>query len=323
MQTPEKPRRTKEVLLAICIIALAIGNVRLHRQLIRVENAISHATLSDWNTASNTQHALWNLSSQIDALNDQIIQSGRPTFDETTHIKAYDSATASATVEISFAMRQHTPGDTVTVTARGENGDTHSGEAHFANGRFTAVLSLPLRDNYALSFAAAGDTVTTGEMPPLHLADMLNRRFAYWLGQGQSWGGNQPVTASLSPSFTNRTQGNPALEVASLSLIIEGEDRSIAAWELTPYLVRNGNEEILDLQESLTLQVGDEPGNIRSNEVVVARLIIVDNLGIRYEQQDQVFIPDRSGNSATPPAPVSVFESRSFISEWGMIRMVD
>ena len=119
MQPSEKPKRIKEILLAICIIALFISNARLSGQLSRLESAMNNNALSDWNTASNTQHAVWNLSSQIDTLNDQITQSGRLTFDETTHIKAYDSAAASATVEISFAMRQHTPGDTVTVTARG------------------------------------------------------------------------------------------------------------------------------------------------------------------------------------------------------------
>ena len=334
MDAPQKSRRVVEVLLLICIVALVISNGRLSNQLSRLEDSINHISRLQMQEGNSIRHQIWDVSSRVDAVGEQMLQSARLSFDEIALIQRYDGATASAEVQVSFHLREHNLGDTVGVTARGRGGDTHSTEASFNNGRFTADITLPVQDNFTLSFTSTGDTLTTGELMELNLADMLSHRFSYWLGQGSSSGhgpGGNFNTIMLNPDFRNDTQGNESLNVRALSLSLEFDGTEIKNWDLTPYLRSGGNGQVLQIEYwgSFQIDFGNDE-NIRPGETLTARLIIYDNLGIRYEQFDTVFVPmghsvDRFGRAtAVAPIPVREVMLRYDRNEnWGFIRIVE
>ena len=326
METSKKPSRTIEVLLLICVVVLVITNLRLNSRISNLENAVNNAANMQVNNMFDIRHHFSYLSGRMNTIGEELTQSARASFGEIALVQRYDASTTSADIQVSFYLREHNLGDTVGVTAKGRDGDTHSAVASFENGRFTADMSLPLRGNYMLTFTAQGEAFSTGELMQFSLAEMLCRRFYFWLGQGQSWGTNQPAVTTLTPSFTNNMQGDERLGVSGLSLVIEGEERVIKTWDLMPYLDNIGGMQVLNVAEGLQMITGDEPGNVRPGERIVARLVIYDNLGIRYEQRDQIFIPDRG--SSTPPRSVTVGAERAFwaydgFGEWGFIRIVE
>jgi len=276
-----------------------------------------------------TRHTIWNLSANLDTLNEQLFQSTRSTFNEAVRIQSFNTSTASADVEISFYLREHTPGNTIKVTARGQTA-THTATATFTNGHFVATMTLPVQDNYTLTFATDGESVTTGELLQLNLASQLSGRFSYWLSHGQSWGTNQPVTYTFTPYFSNQTNGNPSLKVNALHLTIEVDDTVIQTWDLMPHLQNSADGQTLaiDWDGLAGITVGDEPGNIPPGTQFVARLVIYDNLGIRYEQIDGMFAPyavthSRSGGSASTPVPVREWRYHGGYNGWGIIRIVE
>ena len=326
--------------LLVGIAALLVINFISTRRIARLEAQLNHldGSISIVNSnISSIQSNLWGLSSRISEVSEQIVQGAKLSFDETVMIRAYHSFTASADVEVTFFLREYTPGDTISVTARGQNGEVLSAYASRADsGRFTAMLTLPVHDNYVFTFTATGATITTGELTQYNLADRLCRRFSFWLSQSHSFGANQPTTISLHPSFRNYTQGNPALEVTSLTLFIETEaGETIVIRDLADYLLDIGDMQMLDLPwgqwgQFLSFTVGDELGNIPPDETVITRLVIRDNLGVRYEHKDILFFPGQLGQSARAGAtdfaqavmPVPTFPQSSGTA-WGVIRIVE
>ncbi|MCL2285761.1 MAG: hypothetical protein FWC32_05280 [Firmicutes bacterium] len=336
METPQKPKRIIEILLLICIVALVISNGRLNNRLTSLENSINHISIMQMQEGNSIRHQIWDVSNRVDTVSEQILQSTRLSFDEIALIQGYDGTTASADVQVSFYLREHNLGDTVGVTARGRVGDIHSTVASFTNGRFVADITLPVQDNFTLSFTSTGDTLTTGELMELNLADMLSHRFSYWLGQGSSSGhgpGGSFNTIMLNPEFRNDTQGNESLNVRTLSISLEFDGTEIKNWDLTPYLRSGGNGQVLQIEYWGMFQIDvDNDENIRPGEVLTARLVIYDNLGIRYQQLDSVFVPishsvDRLGRAtATAMAPVPAREVMFRYDRnesWGFIRMVE
>jgi len=355
MQTPEKPRRTIEALLLICIVVLVITNLRLNTRLTHLENSLNNIAIRDMNNMHDIRHSLSEFSNRIDNVGEQLLLSARLTFDEAALIQRYNKETAFADVEVSFYLREHNLGDTVGVIARGRSGDTHTAEASFTAGRFVADMTLPVQDNFTFSFTASGETITTGELMQLDLADMLCRRFTYWVGQGHSSGhgpGGTHNTILLSPTFTNETQGNEALEVVSLNLIVETETAVIRNWDLMPYLGNVGDaqvfgaywdfnyrtaheiaagvrEFIYDDRATFAISVGEDE-DVMPGETIIARLVIYDNLGIRYEQIDMIFVPTTThmAGSRGRPMPVAVAPVQQWhfadgYERWGFIRMVE
>jgi len=328
----EKPKTIISLLL-IATAVLLVLNINTNRRVTRLEETINHLNTNLHNSvqdARQIQVSLWDLSNRIDSINEQIIQSTRLSFDETVLIQGYNGSAALADIKVSFYLKEHNPEYTVSVTARGRGGETHSAVANLSAGRFAANMALPVRDSYVFTFTTSGATLITGELTQLNLEDQLCRRFTYYLSPGHSAGTNRPTVASLNPEFINNTNGNAALEVNKLVLLVESEDGEIiASWDLTPYLQIQGDRQVLMPLEwdHFSLTVGDEPGNIRADEFTNARLQIHDNLGIHYEQLDQLFHPHQfdfrggSGGAASMPIPVA----RAWVDagySWGFIRIV-
>jgi len=331
----EKLLKTTNILLVIAIVILFFTNTMLNRRLRNIENSISTLHISHSSEASMTRHTLWNLYTNLNNLSEQLIQNTRSTFNENVQIQSYNAATTSADIEISFSLREHAPGDTVSVSARGQN-TVHTAATAFANGHFIATMTLPVQDNYIFTFTTEGSTITTGELMQFNLANQLSGRFSYWLGHGHSWGTNQPTVYTFNPHFTNLTQGNPMLEINALHLTIEVDDTAIQTWDLMPYVQNSVNGQVLNMgwEGVPSISISDEPGNIPPGAHFVARLIIYDNLGIRYEQRDAIVtshtashyrVTGGAGGSAstTIPAPAREWVYRSEHEGWGFIQIVE
>ena len=308
---PEKTESAIPTFLLIGIAVLIIMNITSHRRIRTLETQLNnmhnnfHMQLGD---VRHTSHMMWDISNRINELNEQVAQGTRLSFGEAVLIQDYHVATLSADVEVSFSLRTHTPGDVISVTARGQDGQLHNAVATpLGDGRFAASMNLPLEDSYVFTFTATGDTITTGELTRLNLADRLCGRFSFWLNQGHSSGPNRATTISLHPHFINNTDGDQRLNIASIVLYIETEGGEvITSWDFTEYLLNTVHgQQVLDLWwgRDFRLEVG--AGDIRPDELAIARLVIYDNLGIRYEQIDQIFFPGqfdfgRSGVQSVP-----------------------
>jgi len=311
--------------IAVLIIMNIASNRRinnLERQLNNLHSSI-HMQLGD---VRHTNSIMWDISNRLSEVSEQVTQGTRLSFGETVLIQNHHAATASAEVEVAFSLRTHTPGDAVTVTARGQDGRTHSAVASPLDaGRFAASMDLPLHDNYVFTFTTAGETVTTGELTQFNLADRLAGRFSYWLGHGFHTVRNQPTVANLHPQFRNDTAGNPALNITSLTLYIETDDGEVVTvWDLTGYLHATLDGQALHREWDRRLEVAIEDP-INPDEFTFARLVMYDNLGIRYEQLDSVFFPGQfshghGGSGATPiPARAWAVDDMGF----GRMRIVE
>ena len=333
MQTPDRQSKLPHILLAVIIAILLINNFRLNNRLSNLENNINHIAFSQPMEIRNIQSSIWDISRRIDSVNEQIIQSTRLSFNENAQIQSFNSLTSSADVRVSFFLREHNPADTFTVTARGSTGETYTAAASFTNGQFIADMTLPLRNNYTISFTAMGETITTSELIQFNLEAMLNQRFSYHVGQGSSTTGdarNRLTHVTISPFFRNHTNGNTMLKANSLSLTIESDYAVLQYWDLTPYLITHGYYQVLQLDMGwLTIADGIASDTPRYNIPSIARLVITDNLGIRYERKDQLFFVlhthDISGRHAvaTMPMPVESWHHHGWYSGWGVVRIVD
>jgi len=328
-------RSTITTLLLIGIATLIIMNIIASRRVRNLEMQLNnlhsnfHFQLGD---VRHTNHLIWDISNRLDEVSEQVSQSTRLSFGEAILISRYHAPSSSADIDVSFSLRTHTPGDAVSITARGQGGQLHSAVATAQEGgRFTASINLPLHDNYVFTFTTTGDTVTTGELAQFDMADGLAGRFTYWLSRGHSSARNFPTTAHVHPYFENNTGGNPLLAVTDIALFIETEDGdTISVWDLTDYLVNTSSGQMLEVHYHHALVVGDAPTNIRYNESTIARLVIHDGLGVRYEQLEELFFPHQFGRDGDAP-PRAVNETsvsaerpvRDTGWHWGRIRIVD
>ena len=334
-EKPEKPKKTIEIILLIGVIILVIANINLGSRLTNLENALNNLNhnLMFHNDMNSVNNSLWELSHRIDEVSEQITQSTSLSFGEVVLIHEYNQSASSADVEISFYLREHNIEDTVHVTARGRDGRAYSAEADLLNGKFTAAMTIPVRDNYTFTFTSSGETLTTGKLKQFNLMDELRLRFSYFLWHSESWGTNQPTTINFSPEFTNFSQGNEALEIRVLSLIIELEDIIIKTWDLMPYLENIGDTQGLQLDwDSFAVTLDNEPEDIDFDTVVTAKLVIYDNLGIRYEQTDLIFVSHfisdsrhggRMFGGGTSVAPAPHTWAGHWDDGWGSIRIVE
>jgi len=344
----EKSKPITQILLA-GIIVLLIININSGRRISRLEqqiHSISQSQFSGFMDVQNARHTLFSVEHRLNELYQQIERGTRLSFDESVLIQAYHATTTSADIEVSFNLREHNPAHTISVTARGQDGQTHGATVTAENGRFMAAMTLPVQDNYVLTFTSSGDTVITGELMHFNLADQLCNRFRFHMDHGTSSGTNIPTTINLHPHFRNQTLGNPALNVTSLTLYIETEDGDIITyWDLTHYLQYTTDGQMLYLEwgawferampdDRFTLTVGDEAGNISPNDFTHSRLVIRDGLGIKYEQVDIIAFPgqfnhiggrgsSRSMEVAPMPMREVAWRAGDTTITWGRVLIVE
>lgn len=319
----EKTNNAITIVLLISIVVLVIININLGSRLTNLEMSLNRFQS---NQIQEMQSLRWELLQEINSINEQIVQSTKLSFDESVLIQGYNKPDSSVNVEISFYLREYSIEDNVNVTAVGLNGQTFSAEANLSeSGRFTAAMTLPAQDNYILSFTTnRGLSIKTEELTTLPLADKLCNRFRYTLGNGRQFFNTNSITYTLNPHFANvtlnphlvnNTSGNQALTLKKISLSVEADGIVIGTWDLLPYLQNRGNMQTIDADDirghieiPVVLRSRNDEENARSrdlgyiisDELFVARLVIYDYLGIRYEQADQIYVsssPNRGGGS--------------------------
>jgi len=285
-----------KILLVAIILVLVVSNFSLSRRLSNLETAINHNThqtyFSLFTEINSLHNMMANISREVNAVADQIVESASLSFNETVRIQRYDRQDATADIAISFYLRQYNPADTVSVIVNGESGQ-HSAVATFTNGRFVATLSLPARENYSITFVTDGDTITTGQLMQFNLADKLCGRFIFWVNQdwarslidlNADWE-SEETTFTITPFLQNRTYGDAMLKLGSVSLHIESGGNRVRSLDLTDYLQTHGDIQELAFRNSIiNFTVGDGPRQINPEEYAIIRLVMYDNLGIRYEQ---------------------------------------
>lgn len=282
-------------LLIVGIFVLIIINLNLSSRLSHLEQGVNQLSFGQNQLSQSLRHEIF---FGLDTISEQLARESSLSFAESTAILGYNSSDASADIEVTFYLKEFHPEDTVYISARGINGQTFTAPASIsAAGRFTAIITLPLQDNYSLSFTLFGASNRSGALTDLALANMLCERFRYNLLVAQFFNNAQPTGISLNPHFANYTQGHEDLRIRTILLIIEADGTEIARWDLRPFLRDEGGRQVVDDSDLGEYLQHSIDGN--SGESFVARLIIYDNLGIRYEQMDQIIIFDRpnmSGN---------------------------
>jgi hypothetical protein len=294
----EKPRKDYvKILLGAIIVIHVITNIRLNSRVSVLENGIN--TILN-NQTIEMRHLQWAISSQLASLETQIHQMSRLSFDEAFTVRSYNNGTLHADVEIVFNLKEYGADDIISVTAAGQDGRTFTAAADPSDtGRFTAFMSLPVQDNFTLTFTAMGTTVTSGDLMEVNLADSLCERFKFALGFGSG-----PDSISLTPHFTNAAFGNDMLAIRSISISALSDGNTVKEWDLLPYLRTADAFQFLDGFE--ITEAADPAGN----GITAVRLVIYDNLGIRYEQMEHVPFITRSRNEVSYAAVGSAAYSR-------------
>jgi len=322
-------------LLLICVAVLLIITTCTNRRVGQLEWAINNLQNQQMNNMHATQMMqpnTWEITNRIDSLRDELLQAASLSFDQQVRIEGYDSETASADVVVSFYLREHRPGDVVSISASGQGGAAWSASASVSpSGRFSAPMTLPLNDNYTFTFTSTGDTVVTGELTQLDLADMLCGRFWFALNDGSgSRPHNQAPIVTLWPEFRNNTEGNQSLRIRSLRLYLESDNETVMSWDLLwiwDEIGGHGEDWLQITTDAISFRVGNEPGQVSPDAPLITRLVIVDELGIRYEQIDPVYshhwlLHDQSG-SASVAAPVPAFPVHGNWDTMGRVRIVE
>jgi len=290
----EKPKKIFMIPLLIGIVILIFMNMSLSSRIADLERGISHMQFNHFNEMRNIQ---WEISQGMDRVNEQITQLARISFDEMLNVLNYDRNALSADVEIAFNLKEFNVGDVVSVTARSTSGQTHEAIAELSEaGRFSAIMTLPVQDNFVLNFTARGDSVISGNLMDFNLANMLCDRFRFSLGFGMTsvgsnrTSGGEVTGVTLLPYLSNDTQGNSALEIRDITLLLISGGNVTEQWDLLPYLTTIGGIQSLDILEHDTFRF--EPVEIvyegRAFMEGVLKLVMHDNLGIRYEQMEEI-----------------------------------
>ena len=289
----EKPGKIPTIIMLIAISVLIIMNMNLSSRISNLELGIHNIQHNQVNEMRNLQ---WEISSRMDSIEAQISQLSRISFDETLDVLSYSSDTLSANVEIGFNLKEFGYDDDVSISARGMGGQIFTAVADRSDtGRFTATISLPVQDNFVLTFAAIGAAVTSGNLMELSLADRLCDRFRFSLGVGGSTthathGNRASSVITFIPHLINVTEGNDLLAIRNVSILALSDDGNVfREWDLMPYMLTDGISQFIegfDLWEWNRFQLTDS--EIEDNAITAVRLVIYDNLGIRYEQMDPV-----------------------------------
>jgi len=112
------------------------------------------------------------------------------------------------------------------------------------------------------------------------------------------------------------------LKLGSVSLHIESGDNRIRSLDLTDYLQTRGDiQELVFRHSIIEFTVGDGLWQVNPGEYAIVRLIMYDNLGIRYEQVDVLHALYDVGGRSAPSAPVRVPGGHG--QEYGIIRITN
>ena len=314
--SPNKKSSKIVVMLLFLIIALLIfNNIRLSARLNDVQRRIDNITFSQMQDMSALRSDIWR---GMDQIRHELEQSTRLASDVIVSVRSFNGADLTADVDVSFFLREFSAGDVVSVNASeyGEQQLISTVASQSESGRFSANMILPLAGNFSLSFIAEGPTIRSGALADVFLADELCDRFRYSLGQGISTfrnGGRGSMTISVTPFLINSTQGDESLAIRDIYLSLESfEGAAIRSWDLTSFLCNEDSSFQILLQDSMweegnwelfeiPVREQDSTGEaenlygrdyVMPGEVVVARLVIYDYLGIRYEQSSQIYVPD-------------------------------
>jgi hypothetical protein len=331
----EKAKKSVLTLILIGIVILVVISIRLNTRLNNLEWSLNNINANYLQLYNEINTLRWDISNRIDLMSEQVEQNAKQSFDETFLIQNYNTSDSTADVEISFCLKEYTVGETINVTARGQGGQAFSAMATLSDtGRFFAGMTLPVQDNYILMFTTEGETIRSGELMRLDLADNLIgwERFRYNLSSGSSSGGNQPSVFSLHPDFINNSHGNDALLISKISLSIESGEDTVITWDLLPYLQNMGiTQELVyngDNWNEFQINIGSGIREIEPNSWIVVRLDIRDNLGVRYVRTDPAYVSSNIGASggggggtvsASSPAPPAADDAGN---AWGVFRIV-
>lgn len=311
--TMEKMKKMTPTLLFVGIVVLGIMNLNLNSRISNLERSIQFANNSLIPDIRGLYSMQQDISNKIDSMNAQVALNAKLSFDEAILVKSYHEATSSAEVDVSFSLKQFGEKDVVNVIARGMSGKTFDAIAvRSGSGRLATTMTLPVQDNYILSFTANGEANISGELTKLNLAEELRERFKYSFGTGQTSSSDErQIIISLYPEFSNNTQGNNALKVKELFVVVESGNTLVGTWDLLPHLQNESNIQIVnDYRTRLQIASGDisasggnaTPQNIiefiMPDEGATTRLVIVDNMGVRYEQTDRVYAGSSPYSSA-------------------------
>jgi outer membrane murein-binding lipoprotein Lpp len=301
----ERAKRYYFTLMVIGIVALVMYNIKLNSRLKSLEWSFNEVNSNVAQLSSNMNILRSDIMNGFDMANEQAKQNAKLSFNESVIIKKYDGPASTSEVEISFNLKEYNIGETVTVIAKGKSGLAYDAKAaRSGTGRFTAAMTLPVKDNYALAFSTGGETTRTGELAQFNLANELcgQDRFKCNFGYSHSSGSGQTSYVTLQPYFLNETKGNDALMINDMSMSVVSGGEQIATWDLMPYIQNTGSTQILDtgadLYDAFRIAAGHEPGQAKPDKTAVARLVMSDNLGVKYERVDQFYIADNSGIGA-------------------------
>jgi len=288
----EKPGKIPIILLLAAIFVLIIMNINLSGRVSSLEHVINSIQHNQFHEMRNLQ---WAISSQMDSMEAQISQLSRMSFDETLSFLGYSSDTLSANIEIGFNLKEFGYYDEVSISARGMGGQIFTAAADRSDtGRFSATMSLPVQDNFVLTFTARGATVTSGSLMEINLVDRLCDRFWFSLGVGvtsthATYGNRASSIFTFTPHLTNATEGNDLLSFRSVSILALSNGNVVYEWDLMPYLRSDGVSQFIEgseLWEWDRFQLADP--EIEDSAITTVRLVMYDNLGIRYEQMESV-----------------------------------
>jgi len=301
----EKPRNVSTVIMLIAIVILIFMNINLRSRLTNLEHGINNIQMNQVNELRSLQ---WTISEQIDSIEAQITQLSRISFDETLNVLNYNGDTLSANVEIGFNLKEFGADDEVSVSARGIDGQVFTATANRSDaGRFTAAMSLPIQDNFVVTFTTRGTTVSSGNLMELNLADRLCDRFIFYLDIGISTthathGNRASSVMTFAPYLVNAAEGNDLLAIRDVSIVALSNGRAVQEWDLLPYLQADDVSQFIktsELWEWDRFQFTES--DVEEDAITAIKLVVYDNLGIRYEQMEPMplFHIRASGAAAT------------------------
>jgi len=285
----ENIKRIGMALMLICVVWLLFINYNINRRLDSLDLALQTVII---NQTPDMHTMLSDIYVNVDSLKEEINNNTKLSFNETMQISSYNIASLSSNIKVSFNLKEYSAGDGVSITIRGMSGQIYSAEAILSEtGEFSADLEIPILDSYVLSFITRGPTIRSGELAHFNLANDLCDRFKYSFSYSFSGSDYQTAIYSLNPYLSQDAQGSGDMTVDEIRLILEsGGGGVIASVDLTPFLQTNENYQFIDtdsVMEQLQFTVGNGQGQLIPDENIVARIVINDHLGIRYEQTDQ------------------------------------
>ena len=302
-------------LLVIAFFWLIISNMRLSAQLNDIQSSIANIGFNQMHEMSFIRSEIWH---GMDQLRHELEQATRIASDVVVSVRSFNGGDLTADVEVSFFLREFNAGDIVNVYAREGNGQHFLSKVadRSETGRFIANMTLPLFGNYSLSFVAEGPTIRTGALADVFLADELCERFVYGLDTSFTTsrvGGQSEWTIRITPLLNNDTQGNRSLAIRDVLFFIESSEGAvIRSHDLRNFIYDEYSSFQVLSQESMweagdwelfEIPIVEVDGTawadnrqardyVTPGEIIVARIVIYDYLGIRYEQSSRIYVPE-------------------------------